>query len=85
MALKAKASKMAPTSQAKYPFPSLYGSHASMMVKDNEDGTVVCKDEFGEYVTPKNRLDCGLADPNRYAESRIAKLFQGKEKKKDER
>ncbi len=86
MAQKAKSSKMvAPTNQGKYPYPSLYGSHASMMVKDNEDGTVVCKDEFGEYTTLKNRLDNGSADPNRYASSRLGKLYAGKEKKDDRR
>jgi len=48
-----------------------------MVVKENEDGTVVCLDEFGEYTTPKNRIDNGSSDPNRYAEKRIGKLFAG--------
>jgi len=61
----------------KYPYPSRFGSHKSMVVKENEDGTVVCLDEFGEYTTPKNRIDNGSSDPNRYAEKRIGKLFAG--------
>ena len=28
---------------------------------------VVCKDDKGYYMTYKNRLDNGLADPNRYS------------------
>ena len=28
---------------------------------------VVCKDDKGYYMTYKNRLDDGLADPNRYS------------------
>jgi hypothetical protein len=47
----------------KYSYPSLYGSHASMVVKDNGDGTVVCEDEFGQYTTEKGRIDNGRADP----------------------
>lgn len=67
--------------QAKYAYPSCFGSHKSMMVRENEDGTVVCADEFGEYTTERKRLDNGLADPNRYVESRLGKLFAGREKK----
>lgn len=59
-----------PTKQAEYQYPSNYGSHKSMVVEERDDGTVVCKDEFGNYVTDKDRLDTGLADPNRYAMSR---------------
>lgn len=34
----------------------------------NEDTKmVVCKDDRGFYMTPKNRINSGLADPNRYA------------------
>lgn len=75
---------MAPKSQkvektVKYPYPSRYGSHKSMVVKDSDDYNdtdyVVCKDEFGEYITSKNRLDNGLADPNRCASSRLTNLF----------
>ena len=32
-----------------------------------EDYETVCKDDTGYYVTDKDRLDNGLADPNRYS------------------
>ncbi len=70
--------------QKKYPYPSRFGSHKSMVVRENGD-KVVCQDEFGEYDTFKNRLDNGLADPLRYELKRIHKLFQGKEKEEDKR
>lgn len=92
MAGKGKASKTSQAAfvpggsgQQKYAYPSHYGSHKSMVVRENEDGTVVCQDEFGEYTTPKDRLDSGLSDPNRYATSRLGKLLSGKEKKDDKR
>ena len=53
----------------KYSYPSLYGSHISMKIADREDGTVICRDEFGEYWTYKDRLDNHLADPCRYSAS----------------
>lgn len=46
--------------------PSRYGSHTSMVVRELDDGRVVCKDDVGEYETLKDRLDNGLADPNRW-------------------
>jgi hypothetical protein len=51
-------------------YPSPYGSHASMVdtkytLKDKN--MVVCVDERGLYVTKKNCLDSGLADPSRNA------------------
>lgn len=46
--------------------PSLYGSHASMVVRELDDCRVVCKDDVGEYETYKDRLDNGLADSNRW-------------------
>lgn len=61
----------APINNERYKYPSYFGSHKSMVVKENLDGTVVCEDEFGEYTTEKRRLDCGLSDPNRYAEHRL--------------
>ena len=66
------------SSEQKYPYPSHYGSHKSMVASEGEDGTVICKDEHGEYQTTKDRLDSGLADPRRYALSRL------KEEKKAE-
>ena len=47
--------------------PSLYGSHASMVVKELEDGKVICRDDIGEYTTHISRLDTGLADPHRWS------------------
>ena len=44
---------------------SWFGSHAEMVVEDREDGTVVCEDYSGRYVTYKDILDSGLADPCR--------------------
>lgn len=46
--------------------PSLYGSHESMVVEENCDGSVTCRDAYGDYTTSKSVLDNGLADPNRY-------------------
>ena len=47
--------------------PSLYGSHRSMMVKELEDGKVVCQDDRGEYTTHVSKLDNGLADASRWS------------------
>ena len=53
-------------------FPSDYGSHASMIDEDEteklgDDTKAVLKDNVGTYVTERNRLDSGLADPNRHS------------------
>lgn len=32
-----------------------------------EQNEVICKDDYGLYITNTNRIDSGLADPNRYA------------------
>lgn len=47
--------------------PTRFGSHKSMVIQELEDGKVVCKDDTHTYVTTKDRLDNGLADPRRYA------------------
>ena len=47
-----------------YPYLSRYGSHSDMVVRENGD-KVICKDEFGEYETTRDRLDNKLADPRR--------------------
>ena len=52
-------------------FPSLYGSHSSMIDEEEteklDDGTmVVLKDEKGLYKTYRKRLDNKMADPRRY-------------------
>lgn len=58
--------------------PSAYGSHKSMVVPEDQlnqfdvvlhDGEVLCKDDTHYYVTLKNRLDTGLADPKRNSKS----------------
>ena len=51
--------------------PSLYGSHTSMVVRELDNGRVICKDDIGEYETSKDRLDSGLMDSNRVSSSRI--------------
>jgi hypothetical protein len=37
---------------------------------------VICKDDRGFYITNKNRIDSGLADPNRYANSSCRLVLQ---------
>lgn len=61
--------KAAPTVEV----PSLYGSHASMIVADTLKGEpwLALRDEKGVYETTRDRLDTGLADPNRYDSSRV--------------
>jgi len=53
---------------------SHFGSHSEMMIDRSKynniqvnDNQVVCKDDEGYYITDLNRIDNGLADPNRYA------------------
>lgn len=54
---------------------SPYGSHLDMVVdiESIAEGhnvpkdKVICEDERGYYVTYKNRIDSGLADPCRFA------------------
>ena len=58
-------------------FPSEFGSHSSMIVKEateklGDPTKAVLKDQFGEYVTDVSRIDCGTADPNRWVWSREA-------------
>ena len=84
MAEKSKNSKQVsgmPVKTVKYSYPSVYGSHKSMVVTEHENGTVTCKDEHGEYMTTKDRLDTGLADPQRYSTTRTQKLYQEEEMK----
>lgn len=80
---------MAKEKGATYSYPSRFGSHTSMIDQDEttklgDAALVACRDEFGVYVTEKARLDTGLADPKRYVETRLTKLFVSKEKKKAE-
>ena len=45
---------------------SWFGSHSEMIVEDKGDGTVVCQDDRGKYITTMSMVDSGLADPNRF-------------------
>ena len=67
-----------PPKKAKYPYPSRFGSHTSMVIgfDDINPNIVVCEDEFGRYETLRSRLDNGLADQNRYDPSRLGKLYE---------
>lgn len=67
--------------KVKYTFPSRFGSHKSMLVKDLGE-MVECQDEFGTYTTLKSRLDNGLSDPARCSTNRLGKLFSGKKEEK---
>lgn len=72
-----------------YSFPSVFGSHTSMIneaktEKLQDKNLVVLTDEFGDYTTEKNRLNSGLADPNRYQQSRLDKLFNKRKEEKEE-
>lgn len=54
---------------------SPYGSHSEMIVETDIKlllNEVVCKDDEGLYITTKDRIDSGLADPNRYGNRRVA-------------
>jgi hypothetical protein len=66
--------------KVEYPYPSRFGSHKSMVKEDCGLLNVVCVDEFGDYLTGRDRLDNGRADPNRYATSRLGLLFQSRKK-----
>lgn len=54
-----------------------YGSDSTMIVdlsqykqiSINAD-EVVCKDDRGFYITKKNRIDSGLADPSRHSDAK---------------
>ncbi len=63
--------------EQKIVYPSDFGSHASMVnaeltgkiaKQDEADPWQVLTDERGNYATRKNRLDNGMADPNRFAD-----------------
>ena len=56
-------------------FPSLYGSHSSMIDEEetkklDDEKMVALRDEKGLYVTYKKRLDTKMADPSRYDSKR---------------
>lgn len=75
-----------------YPYPSIFGSHASMVNQEktealrnetNDPTKVVIDDEYGSYVTTTNRLDDGGADPARYTTSRLGRLFESKSREEN--
>jgi len=62
---------------------SAFGSHSDMIVQLEDvnietlkidDNQIICKDDSGYYITEKNRIDSGLADPNRYGNEK-ARFF----------
>lgn len=64
---------------------SAFGSHSDMIVSCEDpaiqtikidDNQIICKDDSGYYITEKNRIDSGLADPNRYASINARKFSQ---------
>jgi hypothetical protein len=65
--------------------PSPFGSHREMVVDHSsfdltlDDNQVLCKDGDNHYVTTKDRLDNGLADPRRYSSKQL--VLTVKEKK----
>ena len=66
--------------QEAYNYPSRFGSHSSMVVEEPraslKENQVELEDEYGKYVTTKDRLDTGLNDSNRtngYLRERILK------------
>lgn len=68
----AKKMKSKTSSSRKSKWPSDFGSHASMIdeaetTELNDPIKVVIRDDHGTYITLRNRLDNGLADPNRYS------------------
>ena len=62
-----------------YKYKTRFGSHREMLKEEHQESfdaltpkdKVLCEDEFGEYETEAWRIDSGLADPNRYARSRV--------------
>lgn len=74
------------TAKEDYPYPSRFSSHASMVDDEatalmNDENHIVCKDEYGSYITLRERLDSGIADPNRYTAARFSDFLK-KEKKR---
>jgi hypothetical protein len=60
-----------------------FGSHSDMIVDMSNyksvqlgENEVICKDDKGFYVTSKNRIDSGLADPNRYSSTKARILLE---------
>lgn len=71
---------LTPDKKEVYKYPTRFGSHAMMIDEEktaalSDPTKVVLLDEHGHYTTDRNRLDTRMADPNRYAESRLGNLF----------
>ncbi len=78
-------SKM-PAERKVYSFPSRFGTHSSMVDETkSDDQNCYATDEFGSYITRREYVDSGLADPIRTATSRLGKLFEKSAKEKDKR
>ena len=67
-----------------YKYPSKFGSHSSMIdgslteeIEEFFPEWVICQDEKGKYATERKKLDCGLADFNRYASDQHRKQTLG--------
>tara|TARA_R100001143_G_C3319193_1_gene113899 strand:- start:231 stop:482 length:252 start_codon:yes stop_codon:yes gene_type:complete len=66
MARKNAKKHSAPKEKEKYPYPSRFGSHTSMIVEVKGEW-VICEDEDGLYPTLRRFIDTGLADPHRFS------------------
>tara|TARA_B100000749_G_C18410295_1_gene458776 strand:+ start:1020 stop:1265 length:246 start_codon:yes stop_codon:yes gene_type:complete len=69
--------RVVPQKSEKYPYPSRYGSHSSMIDEEkteelSDKNLVVLEDEHGYYITSRKKLDSGFADPKRYEFSRLS-------------
>jgi hypothetical protein len=64
-----------------------YGSDSTMIVDLSQykiisidTDEVVCKDDRGFYITKKNRIDSGIADPNRFSNEKSRIVLEEPEK-----
>ena len=73
---------MAKKTTSTYAYPSRFGSHSSMIIKEEGD-KITCEDEFGTYQTDRSYIDKNMADPNRTSQKRLKKLFEGKKDKEN--
>jgi len=76
MVRQSKRAYVGPQSKEKYPYPTRFGSHTSMIDEEktselNDKNKVVLLDEHGYYITGRTRLDDGLADPKRHDGRRL--------------
>ena len=75
-----KTSEEAGAKKQQAKFPSIFGSHASMVNKDltaelqkQHADLSVLDDENGPYVTENVKLDTHMSDPNRYTSEKYRK------------